>query len=279
MKIWNKIKFPLLVALFTAVIFGLRILCHSWDAMLYILLFPVLLSRDLFDSNWVLVDIFLILILVGCILFTPAPGKLGRFRRFFLRPLLAILVVILASNPMISNAQEYFREQEEKMWEQKEEAFRAEVREFLDEADELILHDHHSQNYSPYFEDARIRCVCGAYHDVIMIDYDTMRIAFLRHDWIDDFHVYQLKQGALSEENTFVQLDAVLPESGNRLITYYPEADLEHRTCALELVLSDGKIYSTADMPEYSWDHIFLDLWGDEDYLFSVGQPHPKYKQ
>lgn len=266
-QIWDVVKFPLIVILFSFIRY-LAFAIPSWiDALL---LAPLLFMRLVLEDTWT--DILLLGIAAVIVLFIPCRGTSSKLRRFLLRPAIVVLVILVLSNFAIAANDGW----EDRIFQSKRDAYCREVDAFLDDADEVILHGHASYHYSPYFADERIRCVCGAYHDVIMIDYDTMRIAFLRHDWIDDFHIYQLKEGALTEHNTFVQLNAILPGTGNNLVTYYPEVDNEHRTCAMELVLKDGTTYSVADMPEYSWDHIFLGLPVSDDYMTCVGQPHPE---
>lgn len=209
----------------------------------------------------------------GAVILIPCEGQWAKARRFALRPFLAVLVILVLSNFAIASNDEW----EDKYWDKQIDAYCQEVSEFLDTADEVILYQLSDCYYSPYFSNKRIRCACGAFHNVIMIDYDTMRIAFLQHDWITDFHIYELKPGALTEENQLEQLNALLPQSQTRLITYYPDADSNHRTCALELVLADGTVFSTTDTPDQHWDSAYLDLSvNSSDYMFPVGQPHPK---
>lgn len=200
-------------------------------------------------------------------------GQNAKLHRFVVRPALSVLAVFLVSDVLIAANDGW----EDRYWEKQVDAYCQEVSLFLDAADEVILHGHNTQNYTPYCADERIQCACGTYHSAIMIDYDTMRIAFLRHDGFTNFYVYDLAPGALTAENEFVQMDALLPQSGSRLVSYYPDEDQAHRTCALELILPDGTVYSTTDTSDAYWDSAYLELNAIlADYLFCVGQSHPQ---
>lgn len=278
MKIWNKIKDPAILTLIALVLAFLRYVSYAcpvwcpyifWAPGLYLQIF----SEEIFSVKFVLVEIVFWLIAVGALLLVPVGEQYGGSRRSLTCLLLVCLLIFgLSSFAIVANDG-----LENLYWDGKVNAYRREISDFLDEADEVVLHGHNSQHYSPYFTDERILCDCGAYHSVIMIDYDTMRIAFLRHDGISNFFIYELKPGALTEENTLEQLNALLPNSQTRLITYYPDTDSNHRTCAMELILADGTVYSTTDTPDGQWDNGYLEMGNvTQAYLFCVGQPHPQ---
>ena len=211
----------------------------------------------------------------GAVMLVPCYGEEKEIRRFIIRPIIAVLAVCVVSNPAI----DYNDVIEDEIWDNHVETYTQEVSHFLDTADEVVLYEDYSQYYSPYAKEERLRCKCGAYHNAILIDYDTMRIAFLLQDNIDHFYVYSLQPGALTEENSNIQLTALLPGSKTRLITYYPDEDHDHRTCAIELILPDGSVYSTTQTPDHHWENGFLDLARtSEKLLFRVGDVHPDHE-
>lgn len=276
MKIWNKVKYPLLITMIVAVISFIRFLTMampSWiDTMLY---YPLIAFRFIFEDT--ITNIVLILITAGAVMLVPCDWQWAqewkKTRRFLVRPTIAVVVMLCLSGIAIAQGEEW----DDAYWDNKVDAYCQEVSAFLDSADEVILHNSSDHNYSPYFADERIRCTCGAFHDVIMIDYDTMRIAFLNHDSINDFFVYELNPGALTSENSIVQTDLLLDSSQTQLITYSPDFDNSHRTCAIELILADGTVFSTTDTPDSHWDNAFLALHtGSDDRFFPIGEPHPK---
>ena len=276
MRIWNKIKYPLLIGLITALMIWIRYLTMavpSWvDAMLY---YPLIAFRIICKDT--IANIVIIAVCAGAVMLVPYDWKWNpegkKLRRFVVRPAVCVLVMLCVSGWMIHSNDGW----EDRIWEKKVDAFSQDVSAFLDVADEVILHNSSTHNYTPYFKDERIRCECGTYHDVIMIDYDTMRIAFLRHGGISDFFVYDLKPGALTSQNDLVQTDLLLEPSQTRLVTYYPDGQNTHRTSAIELFLADGTVYSTTDTPDNHWDNAFLALYaGSGDHFFPVGEPHPK---
>lgn len=272
MKIWNKVKYPLLLGLITVVMIWIRFLTMavpSWvDTMLY---YPLIALRFIVGDTWT--NILLIAISAGAVMLVPCDRQWEQLHRFVLRPAVAVLVILCLSGLAIGQNDEW----EDAYWDSKIDAYCQEVSTFLEEADEVILYSPFDHDYSPYFEDERIQCACGAFHNVIMIDYDTMRIAFLQHEWITDFYVYELEPGALAPGNGLKQMDTLIPQTQNRLITYTPGFDNGHRTSAIELILADGTVYSTSDTPDEHWDNAFLDLSSDSgDYIFLAGQPHPE---
>ena len=276
MKIWNKVKYPLIIGLIVAVMSLIRFLSMavpSWvETMLY---YPLIAFRLIFKDT--VTNIVLIAVTAGAVMLVPCDLWLEqewkKMRRYLVRPAVAVVVMLCVSGWMIHSNDGW----EDRIWEKKVDAFSQDVSAFLDVADEVILHNSSTHNYTPYFKDERIRCECGTYHDVIMIDYDTMRIAFLNHDSINDFFVYELKPGALPSGNGLVQADVLLDASQTRLITYTPGFDQGHRTSAIELILADGTAFSTTDTPDDHWDNAFLALYaGSGDHFFLVGDPHPK---
>lgn len=276
MKIWDRIKYPLLLALIVAVMSFIRFLTMAtpnWvETMLY---YPLIALRILFKDFWV--NILLIAVCAGAVMLVPYNWQWNqeskKLRRYFVRPAISVLVMLCLSGVMIASNDGW----EDAYWGNKVDAYCREVSDFLDVADEVILHNGSSHHYSPYFADERIRCECGTFHDVIMIDYDTMRIAFLHHEGISNFFVYELQPGALPSGNGIVQTDLLLEPAQTRLITYAPSSDNGHRTCAIELILGDGTAYSTTDTPDDHWDDAFLALYaGSGDHFFRVGDPHPK---
>lgn len=273
MKIWDKVKIPLLLAIITLVMIWIRFLTMAlpnWvDTMLY---YPLIAVRIVLRDTWT--NILLIAICAGAVMLVPCDrwNREWKLKRFLVRPAISMIAMLCVSGVLIGSNEQW----EDAYWDKKVDAYGQEISAFLDGAEEVILFGHYSQHYTPEFADERIQCACGTYHNVIMIDYDTMQIAFLRHEGIRGFHVYQLRASALTEENELVQLDAKLPGSETRLITYAPDAQNDHRTCAIELRLPDGSVYSTTDTPDGNWEDGFLDLGGlTQELLFRVGQPHP----
>lgn len=264
----------LLVVLFLAFYRYGSIAGPSWYP--YALLHPafllLIISEELFSNPVILLELVFWPLAYWVFTLFPVKGEQVRWRRYLIRPMVALLIVFSLSNYAIQMNDSW----EDQIWDSHVKAYTQEVSEFVDEADEVVLFGHNEHQYSPYAQEPRLECGCGAYHHAILIDYDTMRIAVLLQNSIDDFYVFKLEQGALTTENTNLQVNVMLPGSQTRLRTYYPDESSNHRTCAIELILSDGSVYSTTQTPDHHWENGYLGLRGiTEEWLFCIGDPHP----
>ena len=84
-----------------------------------------------------------------------------------------------------------------------------------------------------------------------------MTVSFLFDGSFSEFYKFRLQLGNASERKN-IQFEAALSEPGMKLITYYPEESLTHRTCSIELFMSDNTRYYVDGLRETDKD--FLDL-------------------
>lgn len=98
-----------------------------------------------------------------------------------------------------------------------------------------------------------------AIHSLIIVDYDEPKVSFLIDEYYD-YEVFRLKSGAHTCGGN-VQTVIELPAPASKLITYYPDSNypdrpdsLSHRTCAVELIMEDGSVYSLSDIKQRDTD-------------------------
>lgn len=113
-----------------------------------------------------------------------------------------------------------------------------------------------------------------AIHSLIIIDYDEPKVSFLIEAH-HDYEVFKLKSGAHTCGGN-VQTVLELPSPASKLITYYPDSDyhdrpdsLSHRTCAVELIMEDGRVWSLSDIKQKDTDFPgWVGLTPYEDFAF-----------
>ncbi|MDE5992988.1 MAG: hypothetical protein K2G87_08065 [Oscillospiraceae bacterium] len=113
-----------------------------------------------------------------------------------------------------------------------------------------------------------------AIHSLIIVDYDEPKVSFLIETH-HDYEVFRLKSGAHTCGGN-VQTEIGLPAPASKLITYYPDSDypddpdsLSHRTCAVELIMEDGAVYSLSDIKQKDTDFPgWVGLTPYEDFAF-----------
>lgn len=278
MKIWNKIKFPLLIGLIVLLLAFIRYLslaAPSWAfdvliSLLYPLVVVRFLSQAYFESE-ILLEILLISLGVGAVICIPRPERFGKLRRYLLRPALASVIILVLSNAAISANDGW----EDALYQRQLDASYQQIREFVDEADEAIAYNTSTHRFDDNFLDAFPELALDTVHlvdnqhktvhyvtDVILIDYDTQRLGIVYFRYGDpEFYEYQLKPADQLPKNLLSQLSVDLPQSGASLYCYRVSAELKQYTSGFGLTMADGSIYTITGL-------------SDEDYLF-LGLNYP----
>lgn len=139
MKIWNKVKYPLLITLITAVMILLRFLMFAsptWidSRLLFPLLFIGLLLGE-FGSN-----VFLIALCIGAVILVPCQWEWDadreKIRRFVIRPIIAVVIMLCVSSWMVGRNRVW----EKRYYEKRVNACHQQIRESVNIADEGLVH-------------------------------------------------------------------------------------------------------------------------------------------
>lgn len=249
MKNWNKIKYPLLIGLIVLLFAFIRFLSYDLPSWSWGLLYPVMIIR-LFSQEWfnsdILLDIILLAAAFFAVMLVPKPEKWGRVRRYFLRPAVSVLLVVVLSVGM-NGANEVIREHNYDLK-------IAKAEQLIDEADEIIYYNLYSQQVAtPDFTHPAITHTCGNSHDMILIDYDTHSVTFLReltaaaYLEIDTFRLEPTDQ---TEFKVRVQVEVELSGQGELFVTHFPDLENPHRTSGIVLYMADGTVYALTDLTD-----------------------------
>ena len=260
MKVWNKVKYPLLIGLIVVLFALVRALAYTLPSGALTILYPLilirLLSQDWFDSD-ILFDILLLAAVFFAVMYVPGPEKWGKFRRYLLRPAVAVLVTFGLSAAAVTGYQAL----EDWTYQKNRDTTYQNIADFLDEADEAIAYNTHSHHFDDRFRDAFPELLLETTHiidnepttvyyysDYILIDYDTQRIGFIYHQYGTlKFYEYQLKPAdAYPELGRQRTID--LPDAGAELRCYRPGPTLSQYTDGFALTLSDGSIYTVTGL-------------------------------
>lgn len=91
----------------------------------------------------------------------------------------------------------------------------------------------------------------------VLIDYDKIEIGMLLNASLEEFWKVKLKKTSLDSleyqhivNDYFMQADIPLNSPGKRLISFYEEESLMHRTIAFLLIYEDGTIYFADNIKE-----------------------------
>lgn len=257
MRIWNKIKYPLLIGLIVLFFAFLRFLAYALPSWSYGLVYPLmvirLLSQDWFDSD-ILLDIALLAAAFFAVMFVPMPEKWGRLRRYILRPILsAVMVVIISLGMSGTNEQIIEHNYDLKI---------AKAEQLIEEADEIIYYNLYShQGATPRFTQSEIIHTCGHSHDMILIDYDTHRVTFLRELTAAaylEIDTFQLQPTGQTEFKAYTQVEVELTGEGAKFITHFPDLDNPHRTSGIVLHMADGSVYALTDLIDPAYDYPYF---------------------
>ncbi|MCL2087145.1 MAG: hypothetical protein FWH05_06080 [Oscillospiraceae bacterium] len=85
---------------------------------------------------------------------------------------------------------------------------------------------------------------------VILIDYDSMSIAFLCSGDLGSYNEFKLTKTNNIIENPNLQTKVNLSFPGQTLTTYYSSKANEHRTTAIQIIIEDGSIYSISNIKD-----------------------------
>lgn len=259
MKVWNKVKYPLLIALIVVVMSLIRFVTMavpSWvDTMLY---YPLIAFRFIFRDT--VTNLVIIAISAGAVMLVPCDWQWCRewkkLRRFVVRPILAVLAMLCVSSWMISCNDEW----EDRIWDKKVDASHQPIRDFIEIADEAVWYSNNCYHgYTEEFPEL-VRPVwagnqCRHITDTILIDYDSKTVGFAYH-YISYF---VLKDISLSQEFTVPSFSdatntVILGQPGAELKLYYNYKDGAvgngHDVVCITLTMADGTVYGTNDLED-----------------------------
>ena len=248
MKIWNKVKFPLLIVLLVAVFAFIRYITMAVPSWVNAsLIYPLLVMRLLLEDTWT--SVILLGIGAAIIMCVPCGGAWEKLRRFLLRPALAVLVILGLSNFAIAANDSW----EDQLYQRRMYATYAQIHAFVDVADEAFAYNTHSQHFDNRFRKEFPQLLLETMHsdgihyyysDYILIDYDTHRVGVVYNQYgILRFFVYQLEPvdsyPVLPQQNTIA-----LSAPGATLKSFCRERELSQYTDGFALIKEDGSIYA-----------------------------------
>ena len=246
MKLLTKQKAVLLSALIVLIVGFLRYAAYefpSWAGpVCYPLIFIMLISEELFDS-FLLLEVLLLLAAIGLAMLIPEEN---RKKRYLIRPVLCAALVIPMSLGIMAL--------DEGMTAISLDRKAAKADALIGQADEILYYElNNHQKASQTLSRPEIAHSCGQSHNMILIDYDRHTVTFLRdltNPAYLEIDTFTLKAVDEDPAPGYLQTQAALSAPGARLITYCPEEDKSHRTCAITLIMADGSIYSITDLKE-----------------------------
>ena len=249
MKIWEKVKYPLLTALIGLLLAFIRYLAlavPSWvnATFLYPLLVVRIFSRQWFHTD-ILLDVLLVAVGLWAVMLVPAPGEREKCRRYLLRPAITLAAALLLSNWAVAANDEW----EDRLYQRQQDATYAAIHAFVETADEAYAYNTHSQHSGARFREEFPQLMLmdhGSYFysDYIFIDYDTQRIglAYHRHGTLR-FYEYQLKSVETCPDLP-QQQNFALSAPGEALVSYCPSGELSQYTDGFALIMADGSVYA-----------------------------------
>lgn len=257
MRVWNKVKFPLLIALITVVMTLLRFCTMAVPSWIdYSLYYPLMVFHFMFGGA--AANILLIVLCAGAVMLVPCEWEWGeeKLRRFVVRPVLAVAVMLCASGFMIHGNDAI----EDKIWEKKVDASHEPIQAFIQIADEAIWYSNNCHSgYTEEFPEL-VRPIWAGNRlphvtDTILVDYDSKTVGFAYHQGMyfvlkdislcQDFTV----PDACNETNT-----VILADPGAELKLYYnykggAEGNGYDVIC-ITLTMADGTVYGTNDLTD-----------------------------
>ena len=261
MKIWNKIKHPLAIALilmgFTALRIAVPAMPYDWRFLLYFRFIISIFSGEWFGSNWMLWDLALFLATVCCIMAVPFLRKLGKAMRFAICTLLT-LAVFLACTPLVNNtvtyAQTAYKEHQDRQYDAMVDAHHQEIRDFIAIADEAVWYSYNNYGCKEEFPEL-VRQVWAGNNmphvtNTILIDYDSKTVGFAYHD-ISYFVLKDipLTDGFTVPDTCDLTNTAFLAESGAKLTMYFNYTNGQigngYDIVCIALTMADGTVYGT----------------------------------
>lgn len=261
MKIWNKLKHPLLLIVLTLALAFLRYVsyaCPVWCPYVFWApgLYLQILSDALFSSKYVLMEIVFWPVALGAFLLVPADEQYGCTRRSLLRLVLPLLVVLGLSSFAIASNDRW----EQDAFDRKREASHQQIRDFIQIADEAVWYS--NDYYDGYTEEfpELVRPIWAGNQsphitDTILIDYDSKTVGFAYH-YVSYF---VLKDISLSQEFTVPSFSnetntVILGQPGTELKLYYNYKDGAvgngYDVVCITLTMADGTVYGTNDLTD-----------------------------
>lgn len=259
MKIWNKVKYPLLIALITAVISFLRFLTMalpSWvDTMLY---YPLIAIRFILDDFWT--NIFLIVVCAGAVMLVPCDRQWGqewkKLQRFLVCPVVSVIVMLCLSGLLISSNEGW----EDQIWDNTVDRNHQQVRDFIQIADEAVwysnnCYDGYTEEFPELVRDVWAGNQWPHITNTILMDYESKTVGFAYHQG----SYFVLKDISLSQEFSAPPFSnatntVILAEPGAELKLYYNYTDGAvgngYDVVCVTLTMADGTVYGTNDLTD-----------------------------
>lgn len=254
MSRWEKIKHPLLLLLIAVVLSFLRFLAiavPSWvdSSVIYPLFAVRILLTDLGAG------ILLLAVGAGAAMLVPCEGERTGLRRFLIRPVAVLLLILILSGIAIGSNGRW----EKRIYNRGKEASHQQIRDFIEIADEAIWYSKDWHDDAEDFPEL-VRPIWAGTHsphvtDTILVDYDSKTVGFAYH-YVSYF---VLKDITLSQSFTVPDTwdyvnTVVLGEPGAELKLYFNYKDGQegngYDIVCITLTMADGTVYGTNDLTD-----------------------------
>ena len=194
--------------------------------------------------------IFVLIITAGAVMLVPCNTEPQKTHRFLIRPLSAALVVLVLSGIAIPINDKV----EDAIWDRKVTASHKQIQKFIQIADEAYAYsttEYQDNHYQEAFSELVIedRYVT----DTMMIDYDTMTLAFCFHG-VSNFELktFQFVEGGQIPESSAWKHTLELANSGGILTMFFEYRDgmvgNGFTITCIALTMPDGTVYTIRDL-------------------------------
>ncbi len=201
-------------------------------AVLFLILYFTVIEPFLIGILWIFPYIYIPVYIAIAVFFAEFPQRKNPAGNFFKRHILPVLLLFVGVAVCFLL---YFAG--EKI---SEKLLTVHINRFADRAEEIIPY-----NTNSYYMSGMLGT--DFMHNVIMIDYDSKRIAFLFGN-IDDYKEFKLESGAV-KDTSLLQFTAELNAPGDTLTTYYyKDKTYAHMTTAIMLKMADGTVWSVSGL-------------------------------
>lgn len=259
MKLWNKIKYPPLIALIVAVMSFIRFLTMavpSWvDTMLY---YPLIAFRFIFKDTWT--NILLIAICAGAVMLVPCDWQWDqeweKWRRYLVRPAVAVVAMLCLSGILIHSNDGW----EDRIWDRTVDASHQPIRDFIEIADAAVwysnnCYDGYTEEFPELVRDVWAGNQWKHITNTILVDYDSQTVGFAYHAG----SYFVLKDISLTQDfavpnSCNATNTVVLSEPGTELKMYFNykggAVGNGYDIVCITLTMADGTVYGTNDLTD-----------------------------